>query len=123
MSLMDDILTRASAQGQGVGMTTSPSTDVVTDTDAGERIAAVAGVCQAIMDFYLKHPSAPLPQCINMTTIRVPSRAELAALAGDFDQAPPADADCYRGAQFSVDLDTDGPITATAIFSFQDDKQ
>lgn len=106
-----------------VGMTDTVSGQTATQlrTDPGERIAAVAGALQAIMDFYLAHPDVPAPYSITMTSISVTSRAELDALAGDFDQPPPPPADSYHGAQFSVPIG-EGPIGVSAIYSFHEDR-
>jgi hypothetical protein len=90
-------------------------------TTAGERIAALSGALQAIMDFYLTHPEAPPPYDIKLTSISIDSRAELDALAGDFDQPPPPPAEAYRGAQFYVRIG-DGPISVSAIYSFHEDR-
>lgn len=91
----------------------------MTTTTAGERIAALSGALQAIMDFYLAHPDVPPPYTIRLTTTGVESRAALDALAGDFDQPPPPPAECYKGAQFSVPI-ADGPIDVSAIYSFHE---
>ncbi len=88
----------------------------------GERVAALAGALQAIMDFYLAHPDVPAPYTITLTSICLPSRAALDGLAGEFDQPPPPPADCYRGAQFDVQID-DGPIRVSAIYSFHERTQ
>jgi hypothetical protein len=94
---------------------------MTTTTAAGDRIAALAGALQAIMDFYLSNPDVPLPYGITLTSLSVASRAELDALAGEFDQPPPPPAENYSGAQFSVRIG-DGPIGVSAIYSFHADR-
>jgi hypothetical protein len=103
-------------------MTDTTTAGAATATAAGERIAALAGALQAIMDFYLTHPDAPAPYDITLTSISVASRAELDALAGEFDQPPPPPAEAYHGAQFYVRIG-DGPIGVSAIYSFHEDRR
>lgn len=99
--------------------TTTAGTPAIT---AGDRIAELAGALQAIMDFYLANPEVPMPYSIRTTHLSLRSRAELDALAGEFDQPPPPPADNYRGAQFSVHLEHD-PIKVVMLFSFHEDRQ
>jgi hypothetical protein len=56
-----------------------------------------------IRDFFASHPEVKLPHNVSLV-VDVATRAELAALAGDFDRAAPEEASHYKGAQFSVEI-------------------
>lgn len=101
-------------------MTTTTSAGMQPGSAAGARIAALAGALQAIMDFYLANPGVPEPTSIMITHDGLRSRADLDALAGDFDQPPPPAADAYIGAQFDVQLEAT-PIRVQTIFSYYGD--
>lgn len=103
-----------------VGMTDTVSGRTATElrTDPGERVAALAGALQAIMDFYLANPDVPAPTHIQVNTW-ADSRAELDGLAGDFDQEPPKPATHYRGAQFTVQLAAE-PIRTSVLIAYHE---
>jgi hypothetical protein len=99
-------------------MTDTTTAGAAPVTTAGERIAALAGALQAIMDFHLANPDAPMPVRID-TLAWTSSRAELDGLAGDFDKEPPKSAESYHGAQFSVQLEV-APILTSVLFSYHE---
>jgi hypothetical protein len=99
-------------------MTDTTTAGAAPVTTAGERIAALAGALQAIMDFHLANPDVPTPSYIRVG-VWTESRAQLDGLAGDFDQEPPGPAYHYNGAQFDVPLEVK-PISTSVLIAYHE---